>query len=355
MGKTIMTNDLSRTTIRETHTEAADLRFPTPTNTEAALKRKVRVEWHKEWSSAVANAFATLPYDHLMDPELVRRLWEDGVGRDRQKIAVLRGDDGQAVGVVPLRKRGKLSWQLLTQYVLPYARFFVLPEYTDAALDALGSQIDCDNVLFYQTPSSTRMLRAEESWVTALPPTYDELLRRTKYRKEDRQCRRYAEGLELVEDRYELLPEALAHWQAKWQTEGSRVAATRKNDLLLCFRVLAAQGRLKTFSLHDGDKLAAMEMNILGPDTMYSMTTIMRDDYRKNHAGIRLTLAAMEWGCANGMAEYDMLRTSGHYKKRWAEPLIRSYRLIRRPLGSEALGCAVEDIKNYVWDLRHKD
>ncbi len=208
---------------------------------------RVCLEWHEEWSSAVANAFATLPYDHLMNPELVRRLWEDGVGRDRQKIAVLRGDDGQAVGVVPLRKRGKLSWQLLTQYVLPYARFFVLPEYTDAALDALGSQIDCDNVLFYQTPSSTRMLRAEESWVTALPPTYDELLRRTKYAQKDRKFRRETAGLEMREDDYASLPEALAHWQEKWIAAGSHATAARKDDLLLSFQIMAAQGRLEDF------------------------------------------------------------------------------------------------------------
>jgi len=327
----LMTNNMRRPAIIEDRLEedrleedcfeAAGPYIPSPMNEHAAPRRKVRVEWHRTWSPSVSEAFAALPYDPLMDPELVRRLWEDGVGRDRQKIAVLRGEDTQVAGVVPLRKRGKLSWQLLTQYVLPYARFFVLPAYTDAALKALGREIDCNNVSFYRMPAHTRMLRPEESWVTALESSYDELMRRTKYRKEDRQCRRYAEGLELAEDRYELLPAALAHWQAKWLKEGSRVAASRKDDLLLSFQILAEQGRLKTFSLHDGDKFAAMEMNMIGPVTMYSMTTIMLDEYRKTHAGIRLTLAAMQWGCANGMAEYDMLRTSGHYKKRWAEPV----------------------------------
>ena len=320
-----------------------------------AACNQVQVEWHGTWSEDVADAFAALPYDPLMDPELVRRLWEDGLGRDRQKIALLRSPQGEWVGAVPLRKRGKLSWQLLTQYVMPYARFFVLPEYTDAALDALGSEIDCKNVGFSQTPANTRMLRPEESWVTVLEPTYDALMRRTKYRKEDRQCRRYAEGLTLMEDRFDLLPEALHLWQKKWLEEGSRVAATRKNDLLLCFQILAQQGRLKTFSLHDGDSFAAMEMNMIGPKTMYSITTIMRDEYRQNHAGIRLTLAAMEWGCEHGMTEYDMLRTSGHYKKRWAEPLIRSHRLIRKPLGSETLGLALENAKDALWRLRHKE
>jgi len=324
--------------------------------TEERIKRCLLcVEWHGSWSAAVAAAFETLPYDPLMDPALVRTLWEGGVGRDRQKIALLRSPEGAVVGVVPLRKRGKLSWQLLTQYVMPHARFFVLPEYTDAALELLGAEIDCSHVVFSQMPANTRMLRPEESWVTLLEPTYEALMSRTKYKKEDRQCRRYAAGLELIEDRYDLLPDALTYWQKKWLDEGSRVAATRKDDLLLCFQVLAEQGRLKTFSLHDGDALAAMEMNMIAGKTMYSMTTIMLDEYRKCHAGIRLTLAAMEWGCENGMAEYDMLRTSGHYKRRWAEPLVRSHRLIRRPLGSESLGLVLEIAKDALWRLRHKE
>ena len=314
---------------------------------------RVRIEWHREWSPAVAEAFAALPYDHLMDPALVRALWEDGVGRDRQKIAVVRSFQGEAVGVVPLRKRGKLSWQLLTHYVLPYARFFVRPGYTDAALDILGREMDCDNVAFYETPTRTRMLRPEESWVVTLEPTYEKLMKRTRYKKKDQQCRRYAADLSLREDHYESLPEAMARWQAKWLAEGSRATAERKEDLLLGFRVLAEQGRLKTFSLHDGKKLVSMEMNMIGSDTMYAVTTIMREEYRRNHPGIRVMLAALEWGCANGMDEYDMLSNFGHYKKQLAQPEIRGYRVIRRPFGSEALGCAIENTKEFLWSLRH--
>jgi len=315
---------------------------------------RVRIEWHAEWSEAVTAAFAALPYDHLMDPALVRAFWEDGQGRDRQRIALVRAPGGEPVGVVPLRKRGQWSWQLLTQYVMPYARFFVRPDYTDAALDALGSHIDCDNVAFYELPVRTRMLRPEESWVVALPPTYEELMRRTKYARKDRQCRQHAGRLTLLEDQYVHLPEAMNHWQQRWAAEGSHTTAGRKNDLLLGFQVLAGQGRLKTFSLHDGDTLAAMVVNLIGPDALCFILTMVKDEYKQDYAGIRNLLASMEWGCANGMKEYDMLRTLGHYKRQWAEPQTRGYRVIRRPLGSEALGCAVEGAKGVLRDLRHK-
>ena len=315
----------------------------------------VCVEWHGDWSSSVSEAFSALPYDHLMDAVLVRRLWEDGVGRDRQKIALVRSLSGEPVGVVPLRKRGKLSWQLLTHYVMPYARFFVLPQYTDAALDVLGREIDCNNVSFSQVPANTRMLRPEESWVVPLEPTYEELMHRLRYRKKDRQCRQHSSRLTLREDDYGSLPAALEAWQRKWLSEGSLATACRKSDLLLGFGVLAEQGRLKTFSLHDGNTLAAMEMNMISQHTMYATTTIMRNEYRECHPGTRVMLAAFEWGCAHGMAEYDMLSNFGHYKRLWAQPEVRGYRLVRRPYGSESLGWAIENAKDALWRLRHKD
>ena len=314
-----------------------------------------RTDWEYSWSSAVAEAFAALPYDHLMDEELVRRLWEDGAGRDRQKIAVVRASDGAPVGVVPLRKRGKLSWQLLTQYVMPYARFFVLPEYTDAALQVLGQELDCDHVLFTRMPTRTWMLRPEESWVTKLEPTYEALMKRTKYAAKDRQCRRNAAPLTLREDSFSDLPAALECWQQKWMSEGSPATARRKNDLLLGYGVLAEQGRLKTFSLHDGETLAAMEVIMVGGGTLYAVLTMMRPEYRQNHPGIRAMLAALEWGCANGKQEYDMLSNFGHYKKHLAEPEVRGCRVVRSPLGLEALGSAIESTKDFLWKLKHKD
>ena len=314
----------------------------------------VLLEWHGEWSEAVAEAFAALPYDHLMDPVLVRRLWEAGVGRDRQKIAVVRAPGGTPVGVVPLQKRGKTSWQLLTHYVMPYDRFFVLPEYTDAALRALGREIDCYSVSFTRLPANTRMLRPEESWVTRLGPSYDELMRRTKYAQKDRLYRRQTADMNLREDDYAALPEALACWQAKWTAVGSYSTAGRKDDLLLGFQVLAEQGRLKTFSLYDGDKFAAMGIGMIGPRILYAITKVQRDEYRKCHAGIRLTLAAMEWACAEGLAEYDMMTTAGDFKRQWAQPEVRGYRLVRSPFGSEALGCVLECAKDAFWRLRDK-
>ncbi len=91
-----------------------------------------------------------------------------------------------------------------------------------------------------------------------------------------------------------------------------------------------------------------MGIGMIAFPIMYAITKMARDEYRHTHAGIRLTLAAMEWGCANGMAEYDMLRTSGDYKRQWAEPEMRGWRVIRCPLGSEALGSAMEGVKDYL-------
>lgn len=340
---------------RDAHQDDVSASLRTLAPARSARAAGIRIEWHGEWCGAVTAAFAAMRYDPLMDPDLVRRLWEDGTGRDRQRIALVRAPDGQAVGVVPLRKRGKLSWQLLTQYVLPYARFFVQPGYTDAALDLLGRDIDCDNVAFYETPARTRMIRAEESWVVELPTTYAELMRRTDYAHTDRRCRKRAASLAAREDCFEALPVALDYWQATWAARGSPGTAKRKDEMLLTFQALARLGRLKTFSLHDGEALAGMQINVICGDTLCCQVGLAREEYKKAYPGIWGLLASMEWACGQGFREVDMLRTSGHYKRAWAVPVVRGYRLVRRPFGSEALGCAIEGTKEFLWDLRHKD
>ena len=346
---------MENTMIQKAHCDDAGVGVPQPPTRSRVTASRVRIEWHREWSPAVAEAFAALPYDHLMDPALVRALWEDGVGRDRQKIAVVRSFQGEAVGVVPLRKRGKLSWQLLTHYVLPYARFFVRPGYTDAALDILGREMDCDNVAFYETPTRTRMLRPEESWVVTLEPTYEKLMRRTDYAHNDRRCRKRAAGLVAREDDFEALPTALDHWQETWTVRGSPGTAKRKDEMLLTFQTLAHLGRLKTFSLHDGETLAGMQISVICGDILCCQVGLAREEYKKAYPGIWGLLASMEWACKQGFREVDMLRTSGHYKRAWAVPVVRGYRVIRSPFGSETLGCAIEDTKQFLWNLRHRE
>lgn len=314
----------------------------------------VSLEWHRAWSPEVDEAFAAMPYDPLMDREVIQGLWKLGQRVNPQKVAIIRSFEGQAVGVVPLQKRGFLSWQLLTQYVMPYARFFVLPAYVDVALHALRSEIDCDNVLFYRLPRYRRMLRPEESWVVSIPSSYEELLQQTQYAKKDRQCKKRSAGLTLREDFFEALPTALEFWQKKWLAAGSPATAGRKEDLLLSFSILARQGRLKTFSLYDGDTLAAMEMTMIAQDSLYGMTTIAREEYRSQQPGMRCRLASLEWAATQGVREYDMMRTGGETKKQWAEPQVRGYRLVRSPLGSELLGCALESMKDFLRQRRSR-
>src|SRR6266576_3919657 len=196
----------------------------------------VIVEWHRAWSSDVSNAFEQLPADELMNVDVVRILCEHGSGRSRQKIGVLR-DGGTVVGVLPLAWRvdwtGLYAWRLLTQYVMPYARFFVLPGYTDLALRSMGGYFACDNVAFYELPKNTSVLQEETSWVAPLSCTFDE-------------------------------------------------------------------------------------------------------------------------ACNLGYTEYDMGRTSEAYKKRWADPEVRGYRLVRGPWGSQLLGNLLEKAGNVMVKAQYK-
>lgn len=306
----------------------------------------VQVEWHREWTPAVTAAFEALPYDELMDIDVVRRLYRFGSGRARQQIAVLRTRDGQPVGVVPLQWRqdwrGLFSWELLTQMVLPYARLHVLPGYTDAALAALNRYIACDNVVVHELPQRIEYIRPETSWVVQLPPTYAELLRRTNYIHEDRRCRKKAARLELYENRYSDLPVGVDHWAQKWSRRGHHYSARRKDELLLVFRTLAEQGRLRTFSVYEGSRFVGMQMDLIGATTLYFHVTITLDEYRAFNPGVRLVLESMQRACEQGLREYDMLYTYGHFKQKWAQPVTRSYRLVRGPWNAPALGGALE-------------
>lgn len=308
----------------------------------------VRLEWHHEWSPQVNEAFAALPVDPFMDREVVRTLWDFNEDNTPQRIALFRNLEGKPVGVAPLRKHGAASWQLITQYVLPYARLHVLPAYTPQALAALGRWVDCPNILFYETPADLTMLRPEESWVVKLPATYAELMHQTDYAHNDRRCRKHAAKLTADEDRFDLLPMALDCWQQKWAAQGSLYTAKRKDEMLRVFQKLADQGRLKTFSLHDGDALAGMQINVIGADTLYCQVGIAREEYKKAYPGIWGILVSMEWAIGQGFAEVDMLRTSGSYKKAWATPVTRGYRLVRSPLGSRSLGLVLEKAKDRI-------
>ena len=299
-------------------------------------------------------AFSAMPADALMDREVVRRLWDAGAGIAEQRIALFRDPDGTPSGLVPLRKHGLLSWQLLTQYVLPYARFYVRPGRTAEALAALGRSVDCPNIAFYEMPADRTMLRAEESWVVELPPAYGELMQRTGYTKTDRRCRKHAAALTAREDYFEALPVALGHWQETWEARGSHYTAKRKDEMLLAFQTLARQGRLKTFSLHDGDSLAGMQINVICGDTLCCQVGVAREEYRKAYPGIWGLLASMEWACAHGFREVDMLRTSGHYKRAWAVPAVRGYRLVQSPAGSQWLGLTLEKVKDLRHGFRHR-
>lgn len=323
--------------------------------TDGACAAPIRLEWYGNWSCAVEEAFAAMPFDPLMDVEVVRRLWEAGAGRERQRIAVLRDDEGRTVGVIPLRKRSVYNWHMLTDYVLPYSRFFVRPGYTEAALAVLGRHFAGGYLGFYETPAPITMLKPEESWVVALPGSYSEMMQRSGFAKRDRRIRRHAEKLELREDRFEELPLALDLWQQKWAARGSLHTARRRDEMLLVFQTLAGIGRLKTFSLYDGAQFVGVQINVLGPDVLYNHLTISRDEYRAAYPGVRTLLASLEWACGQGLAEMDMLRTASEVKRAWAEPTVRGWRLICSPLGFQRLGLALEAAKNLVRHRRENE
>lgn len=300
----------------------------------------------------MSEALASLPYDHLMDPDLTRAIW-DSPPLGPRRIGVFYDRD-RPVGVVPLEKRGLMSWQLLTEFVMPYAAFHVLPEYVDAALWSLGRYVDSTDVVFPRLPSDPALTRPEESWVIELGVPYAELLRRCDYVHEDRRCRKKSAALTVHVDQFEDLPEALARWSEKWSGRGHAETACRKAQLMASFQAMAAAGKLKTFTLRHQGRFAGMNIHYVGPETVYFMVTVALDEFRSQYVGVRTILEALEWACGAGARSFDMLTQGAHYKKKWATPTCKAHRLMVGPGRSSTVAKGMERAEALYWRALYK-
>jgi hypothetical protein len=65
-------------------------------------------------------------------------------------------------------------------------------------------------------------------------------------------------------------------------------------------------------------------------------------------------LATFAWACNLGYTEYDMGRTADGYKRKWAGPEVRGYRLVRGPWGSQLLGNLLEKAGNVMVKAQYK-
>src|SRR4051794_7737726 len=97
-----------------------------------AATREINVQWHRRWSAAVEDAFKEMPYDLLMDRDIVKARWDYTQGKSTQRIGIVECDN-EVIGILPIQK-GRLRWNLTMETVLPYTRFYVKPGYTDAVL-----------------------------------------------------------------------------------------------------------------------------------------------------------------------------------------------------------------------------
>jgi CelD/BcsL family acetyltransferase involved in cellulose biosynthesis len=325
----------------------------------ASARPKVRVEWHAQWTSAVDEAFSALPYDRFMDPDIVRELWEHGQQPRRpQQIAVVRAADDTPVGVIPLAREGRLAWQLLPTFGQPYQTFHVLPGYTDAALRALDRFVACDNVIFHERPTAGALACPSDSWVVPLGCTYAELMTRAGFRQQDRRGRRKTQHLELLEDRFEDLPLGLQAWADTWRQRGwDHVSNGHMQHKLIVYRAWARRGLLKTFSLWDAraGKFAGLRVILTGASRAYGLLNATVPEYRACNAGVRGVLQSLEWAADNGFGEFDMLQTTGDFKRQFgAQPVVRAYRMVCAPFGSRSLAHGLEEISGFQLKLEYK-
>lgn len=301
-----------------------------------ATASQPKVSWLREWTTEADAALRALPAELYTDPEILRTIWDYGVGRRRQRFGIVRTETGSVVGVLLLKQAG-IRWRPLTEDLLPASRFAVLPEFIDCTLASLRCYLWSDYSIFYRPPAASPRLSIQSSAVVDLREPYVELMRRKNYNRRDRQCRAKTADMTIIEDRWEDLPSALDTWAAAWTARGFQSSARQRDERLLVLELLARRGQLKTFSLWDGDVLAAHIANVVDGDVLHLQVTTTRPEYRDRYAGIRMCLATLDWAYANGLREYDLGPTHLGYKMLWGELVERTYVLSVGPFGSQPL------------------
>jgi CelD/BcsL family acetyltransferase involved in cellulose biosynthesis len=84
------------------------------------------------------------------------------------------------------------------------------------------------------------------------------------------------------------------------------------------FPRLFAQGSLRAWAIFQEERVIAMAMNMVGPQSLCLWNGGFVSEAERWSPGTLLTDAALHWACDAGLAEYDFLRGTEDYKKNWS-------------------------------------
>ncbi len=276
-------------------------------------RRVLRVEWPDD-RATVEDAIKALPASS--DWPGVFELLLDRSGPARRTALVLDGTD--PVGVVLLRRIGRSTWELVTQWLVPGFLFPARPGYTFDVLEALRTAVHVGLWRFPEPPPSRPQIHNLNVTAThrICPKDADAYWKESGNQPFLRHARKRCQKFTL-----RINPEGgaewvIRHWEERWRKDQAAPARDLE-DRVAVATFLERIGLHHTLVLFDGETRIAGTTQLVHDDVLVAQVNHRVLDYERYGLGTFMLESVFRWAAETGFREFDI--GGGHeYKKLWA-------------------------------------
>jgi hypothetical protein len=313
-------------------------------------KDGIKINWFQNWHPELDEALQDLPETQVCPHELYRMLVQNPA--PVPKITALITDQGTPVAVIGLRQKGRLSWEPVTQWIIPGTVFPAKPGYIIPALEALGREIWVAwwRMVDPPTPSpSIRYLESTPTYRMSCSEDFEQYWREIGYFKTIRRIRNRCRNFKSEINSTRSAEWTIKNWEARWRKDPS-VMDPGLPDRILAAKYLENLGRYYSILLLDGDTpIGGATVTVHNNDLVAGV--LYRDpQYHRYGIGDRLIDMSFSLAAEKGFDCFDI--GGGHdYKKNWARKEGERWFLNVCP---EPL-FQVKKVANWVRNLRGRD
>jgi GNAT superfamily N-acetyltransferase len=287
------------------------------TNRLSTLVNGMKVVWFDGWHPELDDALHDLPEPDNCPHELTRLLIQNP--GPVKKRAALVTDGGIPVAVVGLRQRGRYSWELLTQWIIPGLVFPAKPEFIIPALEAIGRDVWVAWWRMAEPPSQSSLIRYLESTPTYrmhFSEDFEQYWRDNRYFKTIRRVRNRCRNYNLKVNFPGSEEWIIKKWEARWRKEFA-VMDPSLPDRIVAAKYLAGYNLYFSLTLFDEEApIGGATMTVQG-NHLVAGVLYREPQYHRDGVGDRLIDLSFSFAAEHGFECFDI--GGGHkYKKNWA-------------------------------------
>lgn len=298
----------------------------------------------KHWDDVLNEALRIIPENDDFPHELIRLLAEPRGGRPKKTWLIV--EDGVPTAIAPLRQVTTLSWEPVTQYILPG---IVIPARSGkhvAALRALGLNT---RVAFWRTDMAlpggpdVHALERTVTYGMNCADDFEAYWKSTDIWRVLRSARNKCHHLTIRENAPGASEWVISRWAEKWG-----VPADQAQDRILAAKFLEARGRHFSLTLFDGDRPVAGQTCLSHRGEMVAQCIHREDD--NGQINNRLIHETFLWAREKGFRAIDI--GGGHdYKRKFAPVAGERQEVTICPPWRHATGQALRGLKGRLRDL----